>query len=182
MKLHDLRRACIEEVNEKIRLRRFFERGLERLDETMRQLADEADRVREQQRLVRGERDFARRRAERGEELVLDEHIGASEAAEQRGFSGIRVADDRAIRHGRALAILALRGAGAADVHEFALELIHRLPTAPPILFELALALAASADAAALPAEMAPCAREPRQRIFELREFDLQPRLSRLCA
>jgi hypothetical protein len=54
VKFHHLGLAHIEHMNEKICHHGFFERGIEGLYESMRQLANESHRVRKQQRLVIG--------------------------------------------------------------------------------------------------------------------------------
>ena len=57
-----------------------LERALEGLDELVRQLVDEADRVDEQHRQRRsGRREAADGRIEGREELVLDQHAGAGQ-------------------------------------------------------------------------------------------------------
>ena len=48
-----LRMADVHDMQQQIRLHDFFERRLERLDESVRQFFDETDRVREQNILVR---------------------------------------------------------------------------------------------------------------------------------
>jgi hypothetical protein len=62
VKFQHLGRARIQQMHEKVRLHGLLESGLERLDETVRKLAHKAHRVREQEGLVRGQRDLARRR------------------------------------------------------------------------------------------------------------------------
>ena len=52
---------------QQIRLHDFFQRGLERLDQSVRQFFDEADGVGEQNILVRRQFQPPRRRVERGE-------------------------------------------------------------------------------------------------------------------
>ena len=64
----------------------------------MRQFADEADRVREQNILVRRQFQPPRRRVERGEQNVLRQNVRAGQRVEQRGFSGVRVTDNRSER------------------------------------------------------------------------------------
>jgi hypothetical protein len=69
----------VEHVDQEIGDDDLLERGLERLDQIVRQAADEADGVGDEQLLVVGQRELARGRVERGEELVLDEHVRAGE-------------------------------------------------------------------------------------------------------
>ena len=94
----------------------------------------------------------------------------------------IGVADDRGVRHRRAFAILALRGARAAHCFQLALEPVDLQSDFPLVLLELAFAFALRADAAALLAEVTPRARQSRQRIFHARQIDLDARFARLRA
>ena len=55
-----LRMARVDHVQQQIRLTHFLERRAERRDQMVRQLADEADRVREQDMIVFAEIDFPR--------------------------------------------------------------------------------------------------------------------------
>src|SRR5205809_6479377 len=125
----------------------------------MRELADEADGVGQQQRLLVRERDFSRGRIERGEELVFDKNVRAREPAQERGFADIGVADDRRIRHRRTLAVFPLGGARAPDRFQLALQPVDLQPDLALVLFELAFALALRSDPAALLAEVTPRAR-----------------------
>src|SRR5439155_22629270 len=70
----------------------------------------------------------------------------------------------------------------APDRGEVALEARDALADEPPVGLELRLTGSPRADPARLPFEMLPHAGEPRQRILELRELDLEPRLARARA
>ena len=61
----------------------------------MRQLLDEADRVRDQHARLRLGLQRAHRGVERREELVGDQHLAAGERAHQRRLAGVGVADQR---------------------------------------------------------------------------------------
>ena len=127
-----------------------------------------------------GQVDAPRRRVERGEELVLHEHVRAGEFLEQAGFARVGVTDDGGVGHRRALALLALGGALAADLLQFGLDVVDALAHQPAVGFELAFALALAAQTAALlAAEVAPRPRQPGQGIFHAREFHLEPRFPR---
>jgi hypothetical protein len=62
-----LRMADVHDVHQQIRLHHFFQRGLERLDQTVRQFFDEAHGVGEQNILLGRQLQPPRRRVERGE-------------------------------------------------------------------------------------------------------------------
>ncbi len=146
-------------MDEKIGQGGFLERGVEGLDELVRELAHKTDSIGEEKRLFVRQGDLARRGVEGGEKFVLHENIRAGEAAEERRFADIGVTDNGGIRHRRALAVLALGGAGAAHVFQFALQAVDLEPDLALVLLELAFAFAFRADPAALLAEMAPGSR-----------------------
>ncbi len=62
------------------------------------------------------------------------------------------------------------------------LQQLHALADEPAVRLELRLAGAAQADAAFLPLEVGPAAREPRGQVRELRELDLQLAFRASCA
>ena len=84
VELHHLWLRGIEDVDEEIGERRFFERGVEGFHQLVRQVAHEADRIGQQERLLVRQRDLARGGVERGEEFVFDENLRAREPAEER--------------------------------------------------------------------------------------------------
>ena len=75
MNFSALGRAGIHDVDEEVRQRGLLQRGAEALHEIVRQLADEADRVGQQHLLAVGQFHAARAGVERGEELVLRQHV-----------------------------------------------------------------------------------------------------------
>ena len=79
--------AGVKQVDEKIGDHHLLERGLECLDEPVRQAADEADRVGQQQRAAVGQHQLAGGGVEGGEELVDGEDVRAGEPVEQGGFA-----------------------------------------------------------------------------------------------
>ena len=111
------RRAGVDDVQQQVGALGLLERGGERVDELMRQLADEADGVGHQVRAaVQAER--ARRRVEGVEEPVADADLGAGQRVQQRRLAGVRVARQRDRGQVRPLALGALGGAGGPDVVE----------------------------------------------------------------
>ena len=84
----------VDHVHEQVGVGHDLERGLERLDQLVGQLAHEADGVGEQHRLAAGQVEAAGGGVEGGEEPVLDQHAGVGEAVEQRRLAGVGVADD----------------------------------------------------------------------------------------
>ena len=90
----------VDDVQDQVGEPRLLERRAERVDELMRQLADEADGVGEQVRAA-VEAHRARRRVERVEEPVLHADVGAGERVQQRRLAGVRVAGERDLREAR---------------------------------------------------------------------------------
>ena len=144
--------ADVHHVQQQVRLNHFFERRLERLDKSMRQLANETDRVGEQHVLVGRQAQPARGGVERGEQFVFLQDFRAGEGVEQRGFAGVRIADNRGQRPELTLSARALCRALAPYEHQFLANLVNSLLHPAAIRFELRLAFAAAhADAAFLP-------------------------------
>jgi hypothetical protein len=121
----------------------------ERLDEAVRQLADEPDRVGEHDLPAVLERQPAHGRVERREQPVLDQHVRAGDAVEQRRLAGVGVADERHGLDVLALALGRLRVADPGVVDEVALELADPPHDAPAVDLELGLTGAATTDARA---------------------------------
>src|SRR6185436_16136747 len=94
-------------------------------------------------------------------------------AVEQRRLAGVRVADERDRRHGALLAPLAQLRPALAHVIDLALQRVDAGADAPAIGLELRFAGAPGADAAAETRQRGAGSGEPRQQIFELRQFDL---------
>ncbi len=86
----DGRAGGVQDFNEKVGFGDFFQGGLERFDQLVRQFADEADGVGEQQVLASGQAEAADGGVQRGEELVLDQDARVGQGVEQAGFAGIR--------------------------------------------------------------------------------------------
>ena len=87
--------ADVGHVQQQVRLPRFLQRRLETGDQAVRQLADEPHRVAQQHRAPVRQLPAPRARVERGEQLVLDQHVRVGQRVHQRALAGIRVADQR---------------------------------------------------------------------------------------
>ena len=121
-----------------------------------------------------------RGRIERGEQLVLDQHVAVGERVEQRRLAGVGVADDR---HHRQLGLGAQRApllAPLAELLDLLLEQVDLLARAAAVDLELGLAGAAPADAAGEARHHRVLLVQPRQRVLELRQLDLQLAVARL--
>ena len=134
--------------------------------------ADEADGVGEQDVAAAAELPAPGPGVEGGEELVLDEHAGVGQGVHQGALAGVGVADERDGRHVAAAGDLALLA--GLDLGELGLEVLDAVVDQPAVLFELLLAGAADADAALVARQVGPHPLEPGQRVFELRQLDLE--------
>ena len=150
----------------------------------MRQLLDEADGVGQEDFLLLGQHEVARRRVERREELVLGEDLGAREPIQQRRLARIGVADEGDERDARELAAPAVQVAVLLHGVDLCFEVVDARVDAAAVDLEFRLAGAARADTAAEAREHESLAAEARQVVLELRELDLQlalPRAGALC-
>ena len=159
-------------MQEQVGLAGLLERRLERGDQRVRQVADEPDGVREQDVPAAPELPALGPGVERGEELVLGQDVGVGQGVHQRGLAGVGVADQPDRRHVAPAGDLAL--AAVLDLAELLLEVADPLGDEPAVLFELLLARAPDADPALVARQVGPHPLEPGQRVFELRQLDLE--------
>ena len=87
----------------------------------MRQLADEPHRVGHQHRFAAGQSETAGRGVQCGKETIAHQGVGPAKLVQQSGLAGIRVAHDGDFAKRRALALLVLRVAAAADFFQLPL-------------------------------------------------------------
>ncbi len=161
-------------MQQQVGLARFRQRGAERGDQLMRQVAHETDGVGEHQRMA-GQLDAAHRRVQRGEQLVGGVGIRAGQGIEQRGLAGVGVAHQRDPGQLVADAGAAHLGALHLDLVESLLQLLQALLQQPAVGLQLGLTRATQADGTAAQAvQMGPAADEPGRHVLELGQFDLQ--------
>ena len=168
--------AGIDDVHEVVGERGDLERALEGLDQSVRQVAHEPDRVGEQHRLAARQRQSTRGGVERGEQAVLDQHAGVGEQVQQRRLAGVRVADDGDVGEAAAAAALALQRPRCRPVAEVGLELGDAAHDAAPVDFDLGLATTESgADATALLRQVGSLAApQTWQPVAQQRQLDLR--------
>ena len=165
----------IHHVDEQVGLDDLFEGRLERLDQPVRQLADEPHGVAQEDVLVRGQAQPAGGRVERGEEHVLGKHLGPRQGIEQRRFAGVGVAHDGGQGPLVALASLALRGALPPDDGQLGADLLDALLGLAAIGLELGFTFAADGPGGAtLTGKVGPVAGEPRHEVLQLGQLDLE--------
>src|SRR5262249_22801017 len=142
-----------------------LQRRAERLHQLVRQVADEADRVRQGvDAAVRGPRP-ADRRVEGGEERVLDEHARAGEPGEDRRLSRVGVNGDRHARHPVTASHRALGVADGAHVADLALEPGNARTDAPAVCLDLGFTRTTQTDATTCAAAATATTGLPGQRL-----------------
>ena len=158
-----------------------LQRRAERLDQVVRQVADEAHGVGHRVHAAVGGRRTTRGGVERREERVLHQHAGVGEPVEQRRLAGVGVAGDRDARHVVATARLALDLAGAAHLLELAAQLGDLGVDAAPVGLDLGLTGTAAADAltaggttTGLARQVAAPAAQALLHVLQLRQLDLR--------
>ena len=162
----------------------FAQRGLECIDEFVRQVADEAHGVGQRHRaLCAFKVELTRGGVQRGEKLVGRVGLRIHQGVEQRRLARIGVADQGDPKSLVALAGAALRAALALDLVEPLLHRLDALADHAAIKLDLRFTWTASiADAAALPLEVAPAPHQPGREVLQARQFDLQLAFVALCA
>ena len=159
-----------------------LQRGAKGLNQLMGELADEAHGVHQQAAAVVGQIDIAHHRVQRGEQLVLHQHVRAGQRVEQRGFAGVGIAHQR----DGGLALLFPAGAAqipvALELLQIALQIVDALADAPAIHLQTRFAGAAGADAAAQTGHGRALTGQPGQAILHLRQLHLQLALGGLGA
>ena len=168
-------RAGIDHVQQHIGLGRFFQRGLEGLHQPVRQVADEAHRVGQDDVGPRPQMQPPGERIERGKELVGRQRPRTGEAIEQRGLAGVGVADQRHAQGLAALAGTTARAALAIHLLQPFAHLADLVVDHPAVQLQLGFAgAAAHTDTAALALEVGPHPHQARGLVLQPGKLDLQ--------
>ena len=168
------RAGRVNDVDKQLRRHGFLECRLEGLDQLVGQMADEADRVRQNRLAETRQADPPQPRIEGGEQLIGGVAFGAGQAVEQRGLAGVGVAHQRYRWQFRPPAGIAAEFAAAVNPAEAFADRLDALADHALVELKLLLAGAAQADAALLPVEMRPAALEPRAQVAQLGELNLE--------
>ena len=130
-----------------------------------------------------GQPHLARRRVERGEELIGGQRARLGQRIEQRRLAGVGVADERDAQRAALLARAALRLVLLLDLLQARLHRLDALADHAPVELDLRLARAAAqADAAGLALEVRPAPHQARGLVLQPRQLDLQLALMALSA
>ena len=177
---HEVGIGGIDDLEQQIGAHHLLERGAEGVDEVVRQLVDEADRIGHDDGTARGKRHLAARRVEGGEEHVGGVDVRIGQGVEERALAGVGIANERDGRDLVAVPVAGGRGSLALHLVEVGANLLDLLADEASVRLELALARAPGADAAAGAREVGPQPRQARQVVLERGQLDLQAPLLRL--
>src|ERR1019366_6563002 len=166
--------GAVDDVNQEVGQLNRLQRGHESLDEVVRQVRDESDRVGEEHRLTTGELALARARVEGDEEAVLDLHPRVGDRVQHRGLAGVRVADEGHFTMPTARATVALHASGPVDLFQFAPDRVNSVHETTAVGLELGLARSPRADATGLLGQRAPGATKAWQAGLQECQFDLR--------
>ena len=153
----------------------------------MRQLADKANRIAQQDLLRIRNALFARGRVERVKQTIVRFDARAGQLIEQRGLACIGVAHNGNHRQFRLFALAALHRAHLPHLFQLGFQLVNSLADVAAVGLQLGLARAARTDrafaaACRLAHQMRPHAGQTWQDILVLRQFNLQLALTRAGA
>ena len=107
--------ARIGHLDDDVGERRFLQRGFERLDQMVRQPADKADRIHQNNLQTAGQHQLAGGGVQRGKQHVGLKDLLAAQGVQQAGFAHIGVADQR--HHGHIVLLAGAAGLAAALFH-----------------------------------------------------------------
>ena len=139
----------IDHVNQQVGLRGLLERAPERSHQVVRQLADEPDRVGDQERRPPAALAAPDQGVESHEQAVFDPGAAAGQQVHDGGLAGVRVPDQGGTR--QLQAPLAALAALLLDVLQVGRQARDPAPDQPAVGFELRLPHSPLADAAGLP-------------------------------
>ena len=156
-----------------------LQRGTKRGHQLRGQVGDEAHRVRHDDLHAVGQLHRAHGRVQRGKEHVLDHHIRAGQAVEQRRFARVGVAHQGNNREGHFCARGAVQLAGFHGLGQLRLDFVDPLVNGPPVGLDLRLTRPADkAQTAALTFQMRPGPHKSRSLIRQRRQLHLQHTLT----
>src|SRR5437016_7730399 len=110
---------------------------------------------------------MANRRVKGGEHAGIGQDTGAREPVEQRGFSGIRISDERDGGQRHRLPLPTLNAAPGPHVLELIVEFLDASVNAAAVGFEFRLAGTARSNAATKARHLYAVSGEPRQEVIQ---------------
>src|SRR6185312_10584813 len=164
----------VHDVEEEVGVRQLFQGGAEGGDEVRRQVGDEAHRVGDDHLALAGEAQTPAGGVERHEELVRRLDVAAGHGVQERALAGVGVADDRKDGHRLFAAAAAPQVALARQSFDLLFQTPDAVANPPAADLDHGLARSAPADAAGQAREAGVLVCQPRQRVLELRELDLE--------
>ena len=165
-------------MDQQIRLAYLVQRRFEGLDQVVRQFADEADGVGEQERQVL-DRHFAYRSVKGSKEFVLREDIGFGEQVHECRFADVRISDECHTNH--LSAMLALGSHLFVNGLELLTQQGDTLTDDPFIRLYLGLThTAVRSSTTALTIQVRPHPRQTRKHVLQMRHLNLRLRIGSL--
>ena len=165
----------VPQMQDEVGLHHLLQRGAEGGHQMGRQIGNEADRVRQDDRRAMRQAHAPQRGVERGEQHVLRQHARPGQPVEQGGLAGIGVADDRHHRKRHLAALGAVQVAGAPHGFQLALQPDDPVLQHAPVGLDLGFAGAAQeAGAAALALQVGPAPHQPALLVIEMGKLHLQ--------
>jgi hypothetical protein len=167
-------------MNDHIGVGDFFEGRAKRRHQGMRQTIDESYGVRHQHLAAIRQVHLANQRVECDEQRVGCLRSSTCQRIEQRGLSGIRIADQRDGRNRGFVPPLTKLRPALTDVFNLFRNRVDALSDAAPIRFQFRFAGTSRPNSAAQPRQGGTHPHQARQEVLQLGELDLQ--LAFLCA
>ena len=164
----------VHNVQQQIGIRQLLERGLERRYEMMRQLANKAYGIGQEDFLRVRNALFARSRVECIEQTVVRLDARTGQGVQQCGLARVRIADNSNQRQLGLFALTALHRTHLPHLLQITAQLVDAAADVTAVALQLALTGSARADAAAETAHRLAHARQTRQNVLVLRQLDLQ--------
>ena len=180
-----MRMAYIQNQQQHVRMRRFFQRRFKASHEMVRQVADESYSIADQCRVPAPQMPAPSFSVERCKEFVFDKGLLARERIEHRALARVGVADER---DGEVLTFARFDLAAASFLHfaDVGFQIGDTVADDAAIDFKLHFTRPTRTDAgpraAAYAFQMAPHVPQARVGVLQLREFDLQLRFVRFGA
>ncbi len=172
--LGGVRRRHVDHMEQEGRFGDLFQSRSKSFDEGGRQVANEADRVAEQDSAIGRQNELTDGRIQCGEHLGVGQNISMGKPVEQRRFTRVGVTDqpDGSQRYSEAL--LSLNSPACADSIEMAFQSADPAIDAAAIGFKLRFAGPSGSDTATEPRHGNAFAGQSRKQVIELSELHLQ--------
>ena len=168
--------GSIHDFKNQIGAEHLGKRRFESVDQAMGQFLNKADGIGNRHATATGQTVRARRRIERGKQLILRKYLGSRQSIKQRRLTGIGVASQRHTKRRRFNTAFRLHVATLFNLFQFASKSCDLIANQATVDLELAFALAktrSNAAARLFLSKMAPHTSQTRQQILQLCQLHL---------